>query len=496
MSEISEIKGAAGEYKKWALEARKQYIELRLKQDKEIRHLYNRAADRLAYKIRHIKTDTFSGKIKKKQMEALEKELKAEAERISNELEGYMRDYIEQAVEAGAGYSRNVVIDAFTKAGISTSRIRNTFAAVNKQATEACWARTKKGLYLSDRIWQQGERYRSTVTNIIQESVAIGQDAATTARILERYIKEGSNTLAVNYPNMMKRMAGRIPKDISYEALRLARTEMTAAFGEGTIAAASVSPSYKGMKLVLSNSHPIADICDNLAAYDVGLGRGIYPPGDEPMIPIHPNCLCTLVPIHEEPEEFVEKLKAWRDNPESQPKLEEWYTETYRGKKQEPLAEKIADVEKNLVKRDTEKAVLFDTNGIVFEKEGEQSYVGFTEEEMVLMKDKILTHNHPKGTSLSFDDVKLAVKCDMKEMRACGKEYVYYVRRPENGWNVIEWPEIENLAEQYNKETRREFWDLIDRGKLTPQEASFSHWHKVWTKVAKEVGLDYGREHR
>jgi len=35
--EIEEIKDAAGAYRKWALEARKKYIELRLRQDPEMR---------------------------------------------------------------------------------------------------------------------------------------------------------------------------------------------------------------------------------------------------------------------------------------------------------------------------------------------------------------------------------------------------------------------------------------------------------------------------
>ena len=129
---------------------------------------------------------------------------------------------------------------------------------------------------------------------------------------------------------MMKRMAGRVPGDLCYEALRLARTEMTAAFGEGTIAAARVSPSYIGMKWVLSKSHPLTDICDDLAAHDEGLGRGVYSPGDEPPMPAHPNCICTLVPVHEEPEKFVERLKKWKENPASEPKLEDWYKNIYR----------------------------------------------------------------------------------------------------------------------------------------------------------------------
>ncbi len=330
MSEIDEIKDAAGEYRKWALEARKQYIDLRLKQDKEIRQLYNRAADRVAAEIRRLSLKSPSSYLRKRQLEELEAALRQEAERLSDELEKRIGDYIEQAVDAGGGYSKAVAIDLFKKAGLDIGGIKNRIAAVNKQAVEACWARTKKGLYLSDRIWQQGENYRNTMRNIIQEAVATGQDAVTTARLLERYVKDGVGTLARDYPEMMKRMRGRVPGDVSYEALRLARTEMTAAFGEGTIAAAQASPSYIGMKWVLSKSHPMADICDDLASYDVGLGKGVYPPGDEPHLPAHVNCLCTLVPVHEQPEEFVERLKKWRNNPESDKKLQEWYENIYK----------------------------------------------------------------------------------------------------------------------------------------------------------------------
>lgn len=169
-----------------------------------------------------------------------------------------------------------------------------------------------------------------TMRNIIQEAVAIGQDAVKTARMLEQYVKTNTKTIAGQYPNMMKRMGGRIPNDISYEALRLARTEMTAAFGEGTVAAAKVTPSYKGMKWVLSKSHPVADICDSYAAHDEGLGHGVYAPGNEPPYPGHPNCLCVLIAVHEQPDEFVNRLKKWQENPSSDAKLEEWYQNIYK----------------------------------------------------------------------------------------------------------------------------------------------------------------------
>lgn len=345
--EIDEIKKAAGDYQKWALAARKQYINLRLRQDKEIANLYIRSADRIAKELQQIGTTTISGRIQKKHFKELEKSLRAEAELIQKGLTEAFVDYIDSASKAGVGYTQGVVLNLFDQAGLKTSGIRKLFSRVNKQAVEAVWARTRNGLYLSDRIWEQGEKYRNTMRDIIQESVTLGQDAVKTARMLQQYVRQGVMTLARDYPEMMKRMKGRIPGNISYEALRLARTEMTAAFGEGTIAAARMSPSYLGMKWVLSHSHPVTDICDTLAVRNdgLGLGPGVYSPGNEPPYPAHPNCLCVLVPIHEDPEEFVARLKDWLENPKNDPELEQWYQNTYKpgaGKAKLPKASQEA----------------------------------------------------------------------------------------------------------------------------------------------------------
>lgn len=329
-NEIDEIKKAAGEYQRWALEARREYINLRLRQDIEIRALYIRAADNIAKKIRNLVITTPSGLVYRNHLEELERSLRMEAEKLTSGYQQRMEKYIDGAVSAGVGYSKLITTDSFNRAGIGTEGLALFFAGVNAKAVKACWARTIKGLYLSDRIWRQGEKFRVNMRNIIQEAVATGQDAATTARMIEQYVRDGKATLTKDYPNMMKRMAGRIPGDICYEALRLARTEMTAAFGEGTIAAARVSPSYIGMKWVLSNSHPVWDICDPLVEHDEGLGKGVYSPGNEPLFPAHPNCICSLIPVHEKPEDFVQKLKRWKENPASEPKIEEWYQNIYR----------------------------------------------------------------------------------------------------------------------------------------------------------------------
>ncbi len=885
--EIDEIKEAAGAYRRWALEARKKYIALRQRQDPEIRGLYIRSADRVARELRRLVLGTPSSYLRKRQLKELEKALRAEAKQVTGGIEKVLGKYIEQAVDAGGGYNKAIALNLLKKAGIDISGLHATFASVNRQAVEACWARTKKGLHLSNRIWRQGENYRNAVRDIIQEAVATGKDAVKTARMLEQYVRQGKKTLAADYPEMMKRMGGRIPGDICYEALRLARTEMTAAFGEGTLAAAQASPSYVGMKWAMSAAHPMRDICirlgtqvettkgakaienvsigdmvlthnlrwrrvtrlyrrtirsgamirlqfqvkrsrtrdvvmtpnhpvltdqgwipagdlqmgcrvafsplthgvhasqlrhdgaskallssgengtllgvktfceercgadehfqhyternlrqdfqqpslppmsvgdicqyfpprpsswgfwppffrekvcaelpqsektcpgdgcrslgypfrtlgrifdcsrfvfccrtktqtlfyrlgkieawrhdrlnnnhwsrtcdldrqekiyckrgklfqpwlsgceqhisdcknvvlrnvqvvpagregslfprhsirnssfpfyhlpylsyinysmqerkrplamliskeiistgneevfnleveednsytanglmvhncDLLAAHDEGLGPGVYAPGNEPPFPAHPNCICHIIPVHEQPEDFVKRLKKWKDDPNSDKELENWYNEIYQGKakdtqerlrraadktraEQKALKTALDKAEAVLIRRKTEKAIVFADDGtIIFEKPGGKSSVSFTPDEVKLFKDKIFTHNHPSGTSFSVEDIAFAAVWDLKEIRACGKYYRYYLKRPSTGWSREYWSNtLKPLVEKHDKNVYKETVEQIRKGKITVDKANLRHWHEVWSRVAKEAGLDYGRE--
>lgn len=259
----------------------------------------------------------------------LEESLRQEEQLITSTLMTVVSQSILEATEAGASYSLNVTL-AQIEGRLEKAPIQRIFARANTQAVEAIWARTHKGMMLSDRIWEKGRKARQAITEIIQDAVVTGEDPVETARKLEKYVRKGRNTLAQEYPGMMARMGGRIPADLSYEALRLVRTETAAAYGEGTIAAARVSPSYTGMKWLLSNNSTPCDTCTSLAEKNLGLGVGVYPPGEEPPMPAHPNCMCSLVPYHEDPDEFTKRLIEWLRNPASQPDIEDWYQNVYK----------------------------------------------------------------------------------------------------------------------------------------------------------------------
>lgn len=318
---IASIKLHAGAYAKYALAARLSYINIRQKQDREIRALYIRSANKLAEEIKKGGSLSRIGV-----MVQIEQALRNAAEEIGTTLGDLMRGYIEEGAEAGTGYTRSVLLSYTSKTGIAKAPIDAMIYRVNTAAVEAIYARTyQDGLKVSDRIWKAANNARDAMKEIVLDGVATGEDAVSVARKLEQYVKEGKSSMAEDYPNMMKRMGSRVPKDISYEALRLARTEMTSAYGEGTILSSRETPSYLGMKWALSSSHPEYDVCDVLATAEFGQGPGVYPPGEEPKYPAHANCLCTLIPIHEDPDDVVEKLLAWEADPSSQPEIEQWY---------------------------------------------------------------------------------------------------------------------------------------------------------------------------
>lgn len=319
----------SGPYKQWSLKQRKEFIELRLDQEQGIKEVYADTSRRIAQEIAKGNLNKFDiDRLKRVQVE-----IKGRIDELNNQLTINFDRYIQGNVEAGSGYAKKVTIDLVQRAGItrlSTPVIEEAFFRMNVNAVEGMWTRSRYGLKLSDQIWNKNENYRKHINKILTTGVATGEDCVTVARALETYVKMGKKTLAEKYPNMMARMEGRVPKDITYEALRLARTEMTSAFGLGSMKSASMNPSNKGVRFILSGSHPMYDICDvHCNLDDYGLGPGGYPLDQAPDYPFHPNCLCIMTQINESPDDLLARLRAWETDPSSQPDLEDWYQDNY-----------------------------------------------------------------------------------------------------------------------------------------------------------------------
>lgn len=170
-------------------------MDLRLRPDPEIRKVYLEAARR-AGELLGARNRWPSDVVLRTRLGHLQTELEEVAKAFNDEYTAKLKAHIAKAVEAGTGYSRAIMVSLAKQANWEVGPVVRLFAQVNQQAVEACWARTKNGLFPSDRIWQQGQQVRDAMKEIIQTGLAMGMDAKDLARALEGYVSNGAQTQA------------------------------------------------------------------------------------------------------------------------------------------------------------------------------------------------------------------------------------------------------------------------------------------------------------
>lgn len=318
---FDDLRDLKGVYFILALEARKDLIELLIKQERDIQKIY-RDVIKEVNKALSDKDNAF------RYAENIDAHLKNLSKEVYEKLSKNFDDGFIISVEAGMHQSKQATLSLLKKANIDWKPIERLLFRSSKAAVENMRNRTIKGLNLSDRIWSSSKKAMDSIGEIVKESIRVGMHPTEIAGALEGYVQKGAGTLAVNYPNMFERIS--VPMDMNYEALRLARTEMATSFGNATVESAKVNPGNKGIQWRVSNAGVTCDICKSNAEYNSGLGAGVYPVDELPNYPAHPNCLCTLVEVNEDVDDFVDKLIEWNENPLSQPGIEKWYQDVYK----------------------------------------------------------------------------------------------------------------------------------------------------------------------
>lgn len=160
-----------------------------------------------------------------------------------------------------------------------------------------------------------------------------------------------------------------------------------------------------------------------------------------------------------------------------------------------------------------EVGVAYDSNGhIILEKRsktGADYEIEFTDAEVELLRmtsQVTFTHNHPRGwnynssdarhagNSFSPDDILLACRTGMAEIRAVGPKFTYSMRPSPLGWTELTWnQEIRPLYDLVYLQVKTELYGAALRHAISPQEASARLDHEIWTQVAGMAGLRYNR---
>lgn len=155
-----------------------------------------------------------------------------------------------------------------------------------------------------------------------------------------------------------------------------------------------------------------------------------------------------------------------------------------------------------------ETAISFTKDGeVVLNKDGQSRHVVFTSEECRKLRNTIMTHNHPSGwdypensvrrigNSFSKDDILMAVRCDLAEMRVVTPNYTFVLKRPEKGWGVT----LEDFHEAYMSvyklimEEGDAYVDKMGSSESACARAAIVHFHKLNKRLSKMFGWEYSK---
>jgi len=168
------------------------------------------------------------------------------------------------------------------------------------------------GYTLSERIWNTAGDTRRRLDAMLEDGIRRGRGvlnletggATGLARDLEQFLIPGRS---------LKRTRAPYGVDASFDAMRLARTEITRAHGQATQVAAAMNPFVEGIKWNLSGSHSRPDICDDYARGGPN-GDGVYPLNEVPNYPAHPHDMCYLTQVSIPADKRESRLEALRDD--------------------------------------------------------------------------------------------------------------------------------------------------------------------------------------
>ncbi|MEX2513514.1 MAG: hypothetical protein WD398_11455 [Cyclobacteriaceae bacterium] len=135
-------------------------------------------------------------------------------------------------------------------------------------------------------------------------------------------------------------------------------------------------------------------------------------------------------------------------------------------------------------------------NGKQFRRyRGEKSYVNIPLEYLFELKDTSLVHNHPSDTTFSLDDVQSAVKYNVRELLVVTKQYVYSIKRPENGWGInFDDKSRQQDLDSCEKIAREMVEKYAARFQIKNEEVEVFFLHFVWVFFFNMFNIEYAKK--
>lgn len=310
----------------------------------DLHQVYLDAADQVVEKLKQLDITGKGESATAEAMRQLEKLLRDTGKSIAGKTEDIISDTIQDLPNISNDDHLAYIKDAIKLSGtdaIDFKIIDKMYGQLNRTLIDLTYSRLQQdGYYFSDRIWGfpgsetqpylpgLADDYLASIKSIINTGFAQGRDVFQIAKDLQVYLKDGKIELMKRYGELIRgsgEFARRIPKNIDWRAIRLARSEMYISLRETAIMQGKLNPAVRNNERVYKW---------NLTSGVVHCEKCIRdyngsPYTERELPPFeHPNCLCYITLELIPRDQFVQDITDW-GNGQGVPYLDAWYQNVY-----------------------------------------------------------------------------------------------------------------------------------------------------------------------
>jgi hypothetical protein len=310
-------------------EARKEYLVLQRRTAREIHKIYVSAADEVSDTIKELTIKGRGDSLTAESYRKLRSALNKAADDIIKGVDPVITNSIfDQSVISGSHHEK-FVKDGLSISGLSTDRVSGDimtkmYAGVNTRLVELTYNRIIDGYNFYDRLGFLRNNWAAGIDSVITSGLAQNRDIIDIAKDLQKYARSGRAGLVKRYGKIArgtKKFIKRIPKNLDYRALRLARSELYISLQSAQAVQGRLNPAVRLYNWNLTAGAAHECICPDLAA------DSPYEYNNIPNYP-HPNCLCYITHRMIGRDQFVNDLLDW-GNGIGVPYLDSWFQEVY-----------------------------------------------------------------------------------------------------------------------------------------------------------------------
>lgn len=318
----------ASEYVSRYAAARKQWPQLTNATRKAIKKAYLKAGQDIADIIRNgeLVDGNFTFETKSKIDQAILEGSQAIGDAMRTEIPALL-------TTAAAGYvviETAFVADAFRELTerVTKDGIEKMFAKVARETVQRSLNSplAADGLVFWSRVPNISKEFGDDVVNLVRAAINEGRDLGKIAADINKYVKDGKAGTIHRWGEAIepdsKRLLRRVPEQVDYSALRLARSELGRGLQETAKANGPNNPGGSGLyDWVRINVIDWGCSCPSNAANGPYLLENFPEYG-------HPNCSCVCRQRMKDGNDFRRDLDAWA-NGERNADLDRWYRNSY-----------------------------------------------------------------------------------------------------------------------------------------------------------------------